>query len=222
MMDVKHTSKKCVSRGRLSNKELTRRYKKKVRQLAIAKARDSLEKKERLYEQPNIIYVKSRSRLERSEDRFSDRNIYLSQWENVPLHGPHAPSVIPTKWNGSSMQAKNKPVKRVSWADEKKKKFIRYIAPRPPYNCHLATRSCFMTMKCQCMNDDHVQPTPPVIYRQNVPVQTKPSEKNVKRKSIVIKDPNTGKILTFKKTRRTKSERRVSGAGAAYVLVSAQ
>ena len=152
--------KKKKTNGSPSPKALLRRANKKVRQRQLSKIRDSAEVEYHIYEHSNMTYVKNRGRLERKEDRFSDRKLDIYQWEDIPLHGPHKEGVIPRDMEGydiimryrSFMLPKTK--KRVSWADEKKKKLVRYIAPRKPVNCYLAHRDCFMRMKCYCMVDD--------------------------------------------------------------------
>ena len=112
----------------------------------------------RPYEESSLTYVKSKGRLERMEDKFSDKNIYLYQWEDVPLHGPHKEGVIDRNspfyeyelWYRAYMLSKKK--KSVYWADEKNKKLVKVkrIAPEKPYNCHLASRACFMRTYCFC------------------------------------------------------------------------
>ena len=145
-----------------TQKELSRRASKKVRQRQIANARDSSKQQSNIYGKSNTIYVKNHGRLEHTEDKFSDKNMYMCQWEDVPLHGPHKEGVIPPNsldwygllimWYKSKHTSKTK--KTVSWADENKKRLVKYIAPRKPINCHLAHRDCFMRLKCYCMTDD--------------------------------------------------------------------
>lgn len=143
-----------------TKKELSRRDSKKVRQRQIAHARDSSKLQTNIYDNSNITYIKNHGRLEQTEDKFSDKNVYMYQWEDVPLHGPHKEGVIPRDMEGYDIimwyKSKNAPrtQKKVSWADEKKKKLVKYIAPRKPINCYLAHRDCFMRMKCYCMTDD--------------------------------------------------------------------
>ena len=90
----KKKTKKKVN-GSPSQKNLMRRATKKVRQRNIANARDSLERKERLYQPSNSVYVKQHGRLELIEDRFSDSRYDKLQWDdNVPMHGPHKEGVL--------------------------------------------------------------------------------------------------------------------------------
>ena len=142
-----------------SKKVLSRRKNKKVRQKQIAASRDSLNCKSHIYDHSDTVYVKRHGRLERTEDKFSDKNMY--QLENVPLHGHHKEGnkqTVPdwyellTMWYKYNHTPKTK--KKVSWADENKNKLIKYIPPRKPINCYLAHRDCFMRMKCYCMVDD--------------------------------------------------------------------
>ena len=152
---------KQKTQGNLSQKSLSRRAKKKERQRQIAAARDSINSQSHIYDQSDTIYVKDHGRLEKIEDRFSD--IKVNQWEDAALHGAHKEGNIAPKsldwYNLLIMWYKSKHTsktikKKVSWADEKKKKFIHYIPARKPYNCYLTHRDCFMRMKCYCMLDD--------------------------------------------------------------------
>ena len=102
-----------------SEKALARKLVKKMREREIANKRDRREADMRPYEQSTLTYVKSKGSLERMEDEFSDKNIYLYQWEDVPLHGPHKEGVIPrhayeiSMWYKSLMKPPPVPVKRV-------------------------------------------------------------------------------------------------------------
>ena len=89
--------KQKKTQGNISPKSLSRRAKKKERQRQIAAARDSLNSQVHIYNQSDTKYVKDHGRLEKIEDRFSDKNVYMYQWEDVPLHGPHKAGVIAPK-----------------------------------------------------------------------------------------------------------------------------
>jgi hypothetical protein len=147
---------KNKKRGTQSEKALARRNEKKTREKAIAGNRDRRESNMHPYEQSSLTYVKSKGRL---EDKFSDKNIILHQGKEwLAPYGPNKEGVIDRNspfyeyelWYKAYMLSKRK--KSVSWADEKNKKLVKVkrIAPEKPYNCHLATTTCFMRTYCFC------------------------------------------------------------------------
>ena len=143
-----------------SEKALARKLEKKTREKAIAGNRDRRESNMHPYEQSSHTYIKTKGkRKERLEDEFSDKNIILHQGKEwLAPYGPNKEGVRNTDdplykydmWYKAYMLSKRK--KSVSWADEKNKKLVKVkrIAPEKPYNCHLATTTCFMRTYCFC------------------------------------------------------------------------
>ena len=147
---------KNKKKGAPSEKALTRKHEKKTREKAITRNRDRRESNMHPYEQSTHTYIQTKGRF---EDKFSDKDIMLHQGKEwLEPYGPNKEGVRNTDdplykydmWYTAYMLSKRK--KSVSWADEKKKKLVKVkrIAPEKPFNCHLATTTCFMRTYCFC------------------------------------------------------------------------